>query len=394
MAGPLAGVRVVEVAGVVSVPWATMLLADQGAEVVKIEPPVKGDILRHAPFGCGGMSAFFANCNRGKRSVVLDLTHPDGRAAALDLVAGADVFVENHRPGVLGRLGLGEADLRAVRPDLIHVSVTGYGPDGPYSDGRIYDPIIQGLTGHIAVQLNPEIPFRDLVRTIVCDKASALTAAQSICAALFARERGAGGQHIEIAMLDAGLAFFWPDGMMGKTFLSENTKPGWTLAQIYRLTETADGHLVYFVAGDAEMVDLLLALGREDLAVDPMFCQMDVRVANFEKVGSVLADEFRKWKTAEILERMRAHGVAAGPVLSLDEVFEDPQVVHNQAVRTRTHPAAGPMREARPAARFSVTAAPEMPLAPVLGEHTTEVLAEIGYDAARIDALRAAGACG
>lgn len=394
MAGPLTGVRVVEVAGVVSVPWATMVLADQGAEVIKIEPPGTGDLLRHAPFSSGGLSAMFASCNRGKRSVTLDLAHPDGRAAALDIVAGVDVFVENHRPGVLGRLGLGEADLRAVRPDLIHVSVTGYGPDGPYATGRIYDPIIQGLTGHVAVQVNPDLPLPDLVRTIVCDKASALTTAQAICAALFARERGAGGQHIEIPMLDAALAFFWPDGMMGKTFLSEDTKPGWTLAQVYRLTETADGHLVYFTAGDAEMVDLLIALGREDLAVDPMFCRLEERVANFEKVGSVLADEFRKWKTADILERMRAQGVAAGPVLSLDEVFEDPQVMHNQAIRVRTHPTAGPIREPRPPARFSATEAPEVPLAPLLGEHTAEVLAEIGYDPTRIETLRAAGVCG
>jgi len=393
MAGPLEGVRVVEVAGVVSVPLATMVLADQGAEVVKIEPPGTGDILRHAPFSSGGLSAMFAGCNRGKRSVALDLAHPEGRAAALALVAGADVFVENHRPGVLARLGLGEADLRAVRPDLIHVSVTGFGPDGPYSNIRVYDPIIQGLTGHIAVQVNPDIPFPDLVRTIVCDKASALTAAQAISAALFARERGAGGQHLEIPMLDAALAFFWPDGMMGKTFLSEQAVPGWTLAQVYRLTETADGHIVYFTAGDAEMVDLLIALGREDLSTDPMYCQLEVRVANFEKVGAVLADEFRKWKTADLLERLRAHGVASGPVLSLDEVFEDRQVLHNETVRVRRHPTAGPMREPRPPVRFSATQADETPLAPLLGEHTDEVLTELGYDTTRITELRAAGAC-
>jgi crotonobetainyl-CoA:carnitine CoA-transferase CaiB-like acyl-CoA transferase len=125
-----------------------------------------------------------------------------------------------------------------------------------------------------------------------------------------------------------------------------------------------------------------------------MFCQLEERVANFEKVGSVLADEFRKWKTADILERMRAQGVAAGPVLSLDEVFDDPQVVHNQAVRVRTHPTAGPVREARPPARFSATTAPEGPLAPLLGEHTAEVLAEIGYNRTRIESLRAAGVCG
>jgi crotonobetainyl-CoA:carnitine CoA-transferase CaiB-like acyl-CoA transferase len=393
MAGPLAGVKVVEVAAVVSAPYAAMVLADQGAEVVKIEEPGGGDIVRHLPFAAGGLSSFYANCNRGKRSVVIDLKQPEGGEAVLALVAQADVFIENYRPGVLERLGLGEAAMRAVTPDLIHVSVTGYGPTGPYSDRRVYDPIIQALTGFAATQVNPEVPIPDLVRNIVCDKATALTAAQAISAALFARERGAGGQHIDVPMLDAGLAFFWPDGMMSHTMLSEDATRGSTLAQAYRIQPTADGRLVYFTGGQNQWEGLLRALGREDLLTDPG-SDLAARAADLAAAGALVADAFLRWKTSEIMPRLLAEGVPCSSVLSLDEVMEDPQIRHNNMVSIRQHPTAGPVRQARPAARFSATAPDEARLAPLYGEHTDEVLAGLGYDPARIDGLRAAGVIG
>lgn len=391
MAGPLAGVKVVEAAAVISAPYAAMVLADQGADVVKIEEPGGGDILRYTAFSAGGLSALYANCNRGKRSIVLNLKHPEGKAAVLGLVAEADVFIENYRPGVLGRLGLGEDDLRAVRPDLIHVSVTGYGPTGPYSDRRVYDPVIQALTGFATVQVNPEVPIPDLVRSIPCDKATSLTTAQAICAALFARERGAGGQHIDVAMIDAALAFFWVDGMMGHTMLGEDVTKGGTLAQAYRIQPTADGQLVYFTGGQNQWEGLLRALGRDDLLDDPRF-DLANRAANLGEAGAVVAETFLRWKTAEIMPRLLAEGVACAPILALDEVIEDPQIKHNNMVSIRQHATAGPIRQARPAARFSATSLEEGRLPPLYGEHTDEVLAGLGYDAERIDAMRAAGA--
>ena len=390
MSGPLAGVRVVEMAAIVSAPYASMVLADQGAEVVKIEEPGIGDLVRVVPPAAGGLNSFFANVNRGKRSVILDTKQPGGRQAVLDLVAGADVFIENYRPGVLDRLGLGEADLRAVSPDLIHVSVTGFGPTGPYSQRRVYDPIIQALTGFAATQLNPEAPIPDLVRNVVCDKATSWTAAQAITAALFARERGAGGQHIDVPMLDAALAFFWPDGMMCHTMLADDATPGVPLSQALNITHTNDGQLVYFAAGQDQWEGLLRALGREDLLSDPG-SDLAARAANVARAGEMVASTFLKWNTGEILTRLDAEGVPCAPVLSLDEVIEDPQIRHNEMVSVRTHPTAGPVRQARPAARFSATPPEEAPLAPLYGEHTDRVLSGLGYTPERIEALRAAG---
>lgn len=389
MSGPLAGIRVVEMAAIVSAPYASMVLADQGAEVVKIEEPGIGDLIRALPGG-GGLNGLFANVNRGKRSAVLDTKQPAGRQAVLDLVARADVFIENYRPGALDRLGLGEADLRAVRPDLIHVSVSGFGPTGPYAQRRVYDPIIQALTGYAAIQVNPEAPIPDLVRNALCDKATSLTTAQAVTAALFARERGAGGQHIDVPMLDAALAFFWPDGMMCHTMLSEDAIQGVALSQALNITHTNDGQLVYFAAGQDQWEGLLRALGREDLLTDPGG-DLAARAANMAKAGEMVAATFLKWNTGEILARLDAEGVPCAPVLTLEEVIEDPQIRHNDMISVRTHPTAGPIRQARPAARFSATPPEEAPLAPLYGEHTNEVLTNLGYTPERIEALRAAG---
>jgi crotonobetainyl-CoA:carnitine CoA-transferase CaiB-like acyl-CoA transferase len=391
LTGPLEGVRILDMSSVVSGPLAAMLLADQGASVTRVEPTGRGDLLRAHAFRRGGLTSFFANNNRGKRSIAIDATKKRGRALVLELAREADVFLENYRPGVVQRLGLAEPDLRAVNERIIYCSISGYGPTGPYAGRRVYDPIIQGLTGHVAIQKNPDVPIPDLVRNIVADKASSYTAAQAITAALFARERGAGGQHIEIPMLDASLAFFWPDGMMAHTLVGEGVVTGPTLYDVYRLTETSDGHLVYFAANDQEWYAVFRAIGREELCADERFARAKARTENAETLGALLYAEFRKWKTEEILERMVAEDVPVGPVRALDEIFDDPQIVHNEAIFEREHPTAGTVRQCRPAARFSAT--PQAPgrLPPLLGEHTDEILAEIGHDATAREALRAEG---
>ena len=393
MAGPLAGIKVVDVSAILSGPLACMMLADQGAEVVKVEPPGFGDLLRSGAFRKGGISAFFANANRGKRSLVVDLQKPEGRDIVLQLVRDADVFVQNWRPGAAERLGLGVEALRAENPDLIYVSISGFGSTGPYSDRRVYDPIIQCLTGHTAVQCNPEVPIPDIVRNVVSDKSSAYTAAQAITAALFARERGAGGQHIEVPMLDASLAFFWPDGMMAHTLQDEDTVPGPTLYEIYRLWETADGHLMYFAASDAEFNGLFRALGHPEWADDERFNNLKARGVsdNLETLGGLIMAAIREFKTEDILERLVAEQVPAGPVLSLEQVFDDPQVRHNEAIFDVEHPTAGLLKQARPAARFEKT--PQVPgaPAPLHGQHTDEVLEELGYDAKARERLRSDG---
>ena len=393
MPGPLDGIVVLDISAVLSGPLATMMLADQGADVIKIESPGIGDIMRIGLHRRAGMAAFFANANRGKRSIVLDLHREKGRGILRDMARDADVFVQNYRPGAVERLGLGAADLHALNPDLIYVSISGYGDSGPYRDRRVYDPIIQGLSGHVAVQQNPEVPIRDLVRNVVSDKASAYTAAQAITAALFARERGAGGQHVRVPMLDASLAFFWPDGMMRHTLLGDEIVGGPTLYEIYRLWETADGHLIYFAASDSEFHGLFRAVGHPEWCEDERFATTRSRAVpeNFATLGELLLEEIRRWKTDDLLERMVAEQVPVGPVLSLEEIFEDPQIQHNEAIFEADHPVYGRYRQSRPAARFDRTPLASTRMPPLHGEHTQEILEELGYDAAARAQLQSDG---
>jgi crotonobetainyl-CoA:carnitine CoA-transferase CaiB-like acyl-CoA transferase len=229
------------------------------------------------------------------------------------------------------------------------------------------------------------------VRHVICDKASAYTAAQAITAALFARARGAGGQHVRVAMLDAALAFFWPDGMMAHTLLGEGVRPGATLYQIYRLTPTADGHLVYFAITDPEFHGLFRALGRPEWIDDPRFGTLAARIANTGVLEPLLREAFRTWPTAEILARLGEEELPAAPVLSPAEVVADPQVRHNQIVFEREHPTAGRIREIRPPARFDRTPAEPGCLAPLHGEHSDEILGELGIGADERRRLREAG---
>jgi crotonobetainyl-CoA:carnitine CoA-transferase CaiB-like acyl-CoA transferase len=278
-----------------------------------------------------------------------------------------------------------------VNPELVYVSISGFGESGPYAGRRVYDPVIQALTGSIAIQVDPESGRPDLVRHVICDKASAYTAAQAITAALFARARGAGGQHVRIAMLDAALAFFWPDGMMAHTMVGDGVKPGPTLYELYRLTETADGHLIYFAVSDAEFHGLFRALGRPEWCEDARFRDLPGRMTHMAELEPMLREAFRGWRTAEILERMAAESLPVAPALSLEEVVADPQVRHNEVLLEREHPSAGVIRQPRPPARFDRTPAEAGRLAPLLGEHTDEVLAELGIPADERRRLRETG---
>jgi crotonobetainyl-CoA:carnitine CoA-transferase CaiB-like acyl-CoA transferase len=392
MPGPLDGVRIIDCSAVISGPLGTMMLADQGADVIKVEPPGTGDITRAPWFSRGGIPALFANANRGKRSIALDLQAERGRAVLKRLVATADVFVQNYRPGAMERLGLGEPDLRAAKPDLIYVSISGFGESGPYADRRVYDPVIQGLTGHIAVQRLPggAGPV-DLVRNILCDKSTSYTAAQAITAALFARERGEGGQHVKIAMIDAGLAFFWCDGMIAHTMVGEGVQPGAALYDIYKLRETADGPLVVFAASDSEFQGMARALDRPDLIEDERFTTLGDRIQNILALEQIINEEFKKWPSAELVERLVAEDVPAGPVHSLEDVIQDPQIRHNEAIVEIDHPVAGRMRQPAPPARFDRTPARPGRPAPSLGEHSDEVLEEIGIGEADRKLLRKDG---
>jgi crotonobetainyl-CoA:carnitine CoA-transferase CaiB-like acyl-CoA transferase len=390
MAGPLTGVRVVDVSEVISGPLATMILADQGAEILKIEPPRYGEESRQLANYRDGMAGLYANCNHGKRSIGINLKSERGLELALEMIREADVFVQNWRPGAAERLGLGEAALRAVNPQIVYASITGYGDDGPYAGRRGYDPIFQCLTGYVAAQTNPEIPIPDLVRNAVVDKATSYSLAQAITAALYARERGADGQHVKVAMLDAGLAFFWPDGMLRHTLAGEGVDHYVVPGERYQLMATADGQLVVWAGTAEQMRASLLVVGEEELANSPgqrgkPMLEEENQLARTEAVNA----GFAKLTSEEAYRRCIEHQLPAAPVLTHEDVFLDPQIIHNGCVIEADHPVYGRYRRAAPSAKFSGTVLEPVSPPSLYGEQSDEILEEMGYSSDERAALRA-----
>ena len=394
MPGPLHGFSVVEATQMVSGPLAAMLLADQGAEVIKLEQPVGGDRLRYLGSRRGGIGAFWANCNRGKRSLVLDLQQADGKVALCRLIERTDVFLQNFRPGVADRLGIGADALRAVNPDLVYVSISGFGESGPYIDQKSYDYVIQALSGMAALQADPATGVPSLVRNIVIDKATAYTAAQAVTAALLARERGAGGQHVRIAMIDVALAFLWPDGMMQHTLLGDGVHDAPHMADGYLVRPTADGYLSVMATSDRQFPLLCRALGTEHWADDPRFASMADREANADALNELLGVEFARHPGAELVDRLHGHDVPCALIRPVADVHLDPQVQHNDVLVEHERPWIGTVREPKPAPRFEATPASLGRHAPKLDEHTDEVLVALGYSQAEIAELRARGVAG
>jgi len=386
--GPLSGVRVIDVTTVVSGPVCTALLADQGASVIKIEPP-EGDIIRRTA-GDGEFTAMFVACNRGKRSVALDLKHPAACDVVRRLALVSDVFVQNFRPGAMDRLGLGAEALRALNPRLVYASISGVGESGPYAKQRVYDPVIQSLSGLADVQTDPETGRPRMVRTIIADKTTGAFAAQAICAALFARERTGEGQHVHLSMLDAMITFLWPEAMSDQAIPGRAKPTGPPRPDL--IFRTTDGFITAGSVSNAEWRGLCTALDRSEWIEDPRFRTLAARSANGAErialVGAVLATR----PTQEWLARLAAHDVPCAPVLRRDDVLTDPQVVYNGLIETIDQPGLGPIRQARPAARFDRTPAEIQGPAPSIGEHTEAILAELGFPPGEVAALIASGA--
>ena len=390
MQGPMHGVRIVEMCVAVTGPLAVTLLVDQGAEAIKVEEPGFGDQGRYVGVVSGGISALFQMCNRGKRSVAVDCTDPQGREIVLDLAAGADVFVQNMRPGVVERLGLGYSDVSARNPDIVYASLSGFGPNGPYAHRRVYDSVIQAQSGLVGNQtgINDESPR--FLRQAAADKITAYTASQAITAALLARERGAGGQHVQVAMLDASVAFLFADAAAHEVAL-DNDQPH--LAQSFsahqRAIALADGHVVVAAVTDSEFHGMARAFGVD--SSDRSVATMSDRQRHKEQTSTVFRAVHAAaaaMPLAEAVEALDRHQVPFGVVLGVEDIADDPQAVHNQLFEEHDHPAMGRVRQPRSAARFSETPAElRRPSSPLFGEHTDEVLSELGYRD-RIDQLR------
>ncbi|WP_428489128.1 CaiB/BaiF CoA transferase family protein [Rhodopila sp.] len=393
MPGPLHGFRIVDLTSMISGPLATMILADQGADVIKVENPDGGDHTRAANNRRNGFSASFLNNNRNKRSVALDLKNPAAREALLRLLATADVLVQNFRPGVVERMGLGEDAVRAVAPAIVYVSISGFGETGPYAQKPVYDPLVQAVSGLATIQAGSDGERPRLVRTIIPDKLTAYNAAQAITAALLARERtGPGepkGQHIRLSMLDAVIAFLWASDMGSQTFVGEQIPQQQAASFIDLIYETATSPISAAVQTNREWVALTGALDKPEWLDDPRFKTPALRQRHIDE-RLMLTQEALRARSAEYwLDRLTQAGVPCAPVLTRSAMLSDPQVIANGIIEETEHPTAGQLRQARPAARFSVSRAGSARGGAALGEHTVEVLAELGYSGEQIAALAA-----
>jgi crotonobetainyl-CoA:carnitine CoA-transferase CaiB-like acyl-CoA transferase len=380
MPGPLDGYRIVDLTTMISGPMATCLLGDQGADVIKVEAPGVGDLVRRLGQPREGITATFATSNRNKRSIVLDLKQQGDLDAFHRLVDTADVVVQNFRPGVADRMGIGAETLRARKPELVYVSISGFGEQGPYAGKRVYDPVIQALSGLATIQGDRGRGRPRMLRVVIPDKVTAITAAQAITAALLARERTGRGQHVRLSMLDAMVALAWPEGFAGHTFVGqEKDVPRNALAQDL-VFETADGYMTTGAVSDSEWQGLTRALEHPEWLEDERFKTAGGRVAYAKERLDQPADVLKSRTTEEWMERLDAEQVPCAPILPLSEVIRHPQIEASRLLFESDHPAAGRIRQPRAAARFEQTPTTLERPAPTHGQHTEEILRELGIE--------------
>ncbi|MFA5522083.1 MAG: CoA transferase [Castellaniella sp.] len=392
MAGPLSGIKVVDLTTVVMGPYATRILGDLGARVIKVESP-DGDIMRHMGAGRSpAMGPIHLCVNRNKKSLMLDLRQPAGRDALLKVLADADVFVHSMRPAAIRRLGLDAGQVRAVRPDIVYCGAYGFGSGGPYADDPAYDDVIQGLSGLCALnaQLAGEPRFTP---SIVGDKVAGLTLAYSLIAALFHRLRTGEGQDIEVPMFETLTSFMLVEHMGQRVFDRQAGAAGYerVLSQLRKPHRTRDGYICVLPYTDRNWQDFFTLAGREELSSDPRYASARRRSENYETLYATLGEIMGERTSSEWLEQLRALDIPAAPVNQLEDLFSDPHLLAVDMFEDHEHASEGRLTQTRPPVRFSKSPCAIERLAPGLGEDGRDVLEQAGLSAAEIDALVSAG---
>lgn len=379
MAGALDGIRILDCSIALTGPYPAALLGDQGAEVIKVERPGLGDIARWVGVAVNGVSALFQACNRGKRSIAVDLTTPEGAEIVRALAARADVFIQNFRPGALERAGLGYDELRRGHEDLIYVSLSGFGDIGPYATRGAYDTVIQAYAGLATNQADPDVGDPVFLRQTAADKITGLYAVQAITAALLARERGAGGQHLKLSMTDAVVSFLWADSAGNELLLDSDHSMSSSFTQGSRPFRFLDGWGIATPTSDADFHGMCEALGVEGHD-DPRVATIAERRRHPEQTAEILRACHAATTTmtcAEASARMEERRVPFGLVVAARDMHNDPHAIAMGLFEESEHPVAGRLRQPRHPARFGGTPAELGGPAPMLGEHTAEILEEL-----------------
>ena len=383
--GPLEGIKIIDISTIVSGPLAASMLGDQGAEVIKIEPPYKGENARVMGPIKEGSGALFATVNRSKRSLAMDLKKEESKKIIYKLIESADIIIDNFRPGALDRLGLDFNSIKNFNPKIIQMSITGYGETGPYSKRRVYDPLIQATAGVCDAQSIDGQP--KYMKTLMCDKITSLTAAQAMTAALFKREKTNKGQRVTLSMLDTALYFMWSDSMYNYSWHGDDWAPIPNIADFYEPVKTKDGHIALVAINDSEFSGVLKAIGREDLLKDERFSTTENRLMNVVEMQEILLNAYSEFTSDELVERMEENDVPAAKINKREDIFSDPQVINNSSVINTKNNGEKLIKGPKPPANFLDDECDEPKFMPALGEHSSEILKEYGFSNDEINSL-------
>ena len=383
--GPLEGIKIIDISTIVSGPLAASMLGDQGAEVIKIEPPFRGENARVMGPIKEGSGALFAVVNRSKRSLAMDLKQEESKKIIYKLIEAADIIIDNFRPGALERLGLDYDKIKNHNPKIIQMSITGYGETGPYSKRRVYDPLIQATAGVCDAQSIEGQP--KYMKTLMCDKITSLTAAQAMTAALYRREKTNKGQRITLSMLDTALYFMWSDSMYNYSWHGDDWSPMPNIADFYEPVKTKDGYIALVAINDNEFAGVLKAIGKEDLLEDERFSTTENRLMNVMEMQEILLNAYLDFTSDELVKKMEENDVPAAKINKREEIFSDPQVINNQTVINTKKDGEDLLKGPKPPANFLENDCGEPSFMPALGEHSSEILKEYGFSDDEINNL-------